>query len=319
MTRVLVTGATGFVGRTVLPDLLARGYRVRAALRRPAPLPAGIETVTVAELGPDTEWEPALAGVDLVVHLAARVHMPGETGPEAAARYHRTNIEGTRRLAGAAVAAGVRRFVFMSSVKALGEGGDEPLTEATPPAPGDPYGRSKLEAEAALGQAAGTAMGWVVLRPPLVYGPGVGANFLRLLHLSRSGLPLPLAAVNNRRSLVFVGNLASAVGTVLGHPGAANQAFLVHDGTALAVPDLIRRLARHVGRPARLFPVPPRLLRLAARGLGARGAFERLCGSLEVDDSALRTATGWVPPVSTDQGLAATVAWYLEARSSLHL
>jgi nucleoside-diphosphate-sugar epimerase len=317
---VLVTGATGFVGRTVLPRLLESGYRVRAALRRPAPLPAGIGAVTVGELGSATDWRPALAGVDLVVHLAARVHVMGEAtgkaGADAAGHYHRTNVEGTRRLAEAAVAAGVRRFLLMSSVKALGEGAAgtrrrEPLTETTPPAPTDPYGRSKLEAEAALRQAAGAVMGWVVLRPPLVYGPGVGANFLKLLRLSRSGLPLPLAALDNRRSLVFVGNLADAACTALSHPGAANRAFLVHDGPALTVPELIRRLARHFGRPARLFPVPQAALRLAAAGLGARDAFERLCGSLEVDDSALRHATGWVAPVGVDDGLAATVAWYL--------
>ena len=310
MTRVLITGATGFVGQTLIPHLLSHGYHVRAALRRPAPVPAAVEPALVGELGPTTEWLQALAGVDLVVHLAARVHVMGETGPEAAAHYHRTNVEGTRRLAEAAAAAGVRRFLLMSSVKALGEGGHAPLTEATPPAPTDPYGCSKLGAEVALAQAAGTAMSWVVFRPPLVYGPGVGANFLKLLRLSRSGLPLPLAAIDNRRSLVFAGNLADAVCRALDHPGAANRRFLVHDGAALAVPELIRRLAHHFGRPARLFPVPPAVLRLTATALGARGAFERLCGSLEVDDSALRNRLGWVAPVTVDEGLKATVAWY---------
>jgi nucleoside-diphosphate-sugar epimerase len=267
----------------------------------------------VGELGSTTDWREALDGVERVVHLAARVHVMGETGPEAAAQYHRTNVEGTRQLAEAAVAAGVRRFLLMSSVKALGDGGvldgggAVPLTEATPPAPSDPYGRSKLEAEAALCQVAGSAMAWVVLRPPLVYGPGVGANFLKLLRLSRSGLPLPLAAVDNRRSLVFVGNLADAVCRALDHPGAVNRAFLIQDGPALAVPELIRRLAYHAGRRARLFSVPPALLRRVMVALGARGIYERVCGSLEVDDSAFRTAVAWSPPFSVDDGLRATV------------
>ena len=329
---VLVTGATGFVGRSLLPCLLARGYRVRAALRRAgASLPVGVDAVTVGELGPATDWREALDGVERVVHLAARVHVMGEGGhtlklpsnagppsrPDTGAlslsefasmsRYHQTNVEGTRHLAEAAVAAGVRRFLLMSSVKALGDGGAIPLTEATPPAPSDPYGWSKLNAEAVLRQAAGSTMAWVVLRPPLVYGPGVGANFLKLLRLSRSGLPLPLAAVNNRRSLVFVGNVADAVCQALDHPGAINQAFLIQDGPALAVPELIRRLAHHAGRPARLFPVPPALLRGVMMALGARGVYERVCGSLEVDDSAFRTAVAWSPPFSMDEGLRVTV------------
>ena len=322
MTRVLVTGATGFVGRALLPRLLDGGHRVRVALRRPAAaLPAGIEEVMVGELGPATDWSAALAGVDRVVHLAARVHVMGEAGPEATALYRRTNVDGTRRLAEAAAAAGVRRFLLMSSVKAVGEAGPVgkdgrpgPLTEATPPAPADPYGRSKLEAEAALAQAAGPARDWVVLRPPLVYGPGVGANFHKLLRLARSGLPLPLAALDNRRSLVFVGNLADAVCRAIDHPGAAHRVFLIHDGPALAVPELIRRLAFHFGRPARLFAVPPAVLRLAAGALGASAAFQRLCGSLEVDDSAFRGALGWVPPVTVDQGLKATVDGVREQR-----
>ncbi len=307
---ILVTGATGFVGRALLPRLLAARHRVRAVVRGPgAAMPAGVEAVTVADLGSVPDWGPALAGVRLVVHLAARVHVMGETGAEAEALYHRINVEGTRRLATAAAAAGVERFLLMSSVKAMGEGGGATLTELTPARPTDAYGRSKLAAEAALREAAGTTMAWVVLRPPLVYGPGVGANFLRLLRLAGRGLPLPLAAIDNRRSLVFVDNLADAVALCLVHPGAANRCFLVHDGEPLSVPDLIRRLARSLGRPARLFPVPPGLLRLGAAALGADAAFERLCGSLTVDDTALRAATGWAPPVSTEDALAATAAW----------
>jgi len=312
MTRVLVTGATGFVGRALLPRLLEQGWVVRAAVRRPdAALPEGVEAVVAGDLEAGVDWRPALEGVDLVVHLAARVHVMGETGMDVLERYRRTNVAATRRLAEAARAAGVRRFLLMSSVKAMGEGGGAPFTEATPPAPADPYGVSKLEAEAALcaaaGDAAGDAMEWVVLRPPLVYGPGVGANFGKLLTLARRGVPLPLGAVRNRRGLIFVGNLADAVIRCLTHPGAAGRCFLIQDGEPLAVPELVRRLAACFGRRALLVPVPVALLRLAARVLGARAAFDRLCGSLEVDDSALRRATGWTPPFTVDEGLRATV------------
>ncbi len=303
--RVLVTGATGFVGRALLPRLLAAGYRVRAALRRPeAVLPAGVEAVTVADLGATPDWRPALEDVRFVVHLAARVHVMGKTGPEALALYHEINALGTHRLAQAARAAGVERVLLLSSVKAMGEGGPTPLTETTPPAPADAYGRSKLAAESLLREAAQDAMAWVVLRPPLVYGPGVGANFLRLLRLARSGLPLPLAAIDNRRSLVFVDNLADAITHCLTHPGAADRCFLIHDGQPLSLPELIRRLSHALGRPARLFPLPAMLLRLAGEE-----AYQRLCGSLVVDDTALRTATGWKPVATIDDGLAATAAW----------
>ena len=314
MTRVLVTGATGFVGRALLPRLLGQGWAVRAAVRGvcgAAALPAGVEAVAVGDLAAPVDWPPVLAGVDLVVHLAARVHVMGESGEGALERYRRVNTEATRRLAEAAAAAGVRRFLLMSSVKAAGEGGGAPLTEAMAPVPADPYGVSKLEAESALAVAAGgTAMEWVVLRPPLVYGPGVGANFLKLLKIARRGLPLPLGAVRNRRSLVFAGNLADAVVCCLDHPAAANRCFFVHDGAALAVPELVCRLAAQLDRRLWLPPVPVPLLRLGAGLLGAGAAFDRLCGSLEVDDSALRRATGWTPPFTTDDGLRATVDWF---------
>lgn len=314
--RILVTGAGGFVGRAVVPHLLAGGHTVRAALRRAeTPLPPGAEPGVVGEIGPDTRWRAALTGIEAVVHLAARVHVLRETAPDALAEYRAVNVAGTRRLARAAAAAGVRRFLFMSSVKAIGEGGDVPYTDATPAAPATPYGRSKLEAERELAEVAvREGLEVVVLRPPLVYGPGVGGNFLRLLDLCRRGVPLPLGAVANRRSLIFVGNLAAAVGHCLVHPAAPGGRFLIQDGAPLSTPDLIRALAGRLGRPARLIPVPPVWLRLGARLLGATGAFERLCGSLAVDDAGLRAALGWHPPFTLDAGLDATVAWYREQR-----
>ncbi len=312
MARVLVTGGNGFVGRAVLPHLIGRGYRVRAALHRETPLPDGVEAVVVGSLEQPIDWRPVLDDVDAVVHLAARVHVMGETGAEAWERYRRLNVEATRHLAAAAAAAGVRRFLLMSSVKALGEGtgGSEgaavPLTETTVPAPADPYGRSKLEAEQALAAAAG-AMAWVALRPPLVYGPGVGANFRRLMTLCRRGLPLPLAGIDHRRSLIFVGNLAHAVGLALDHPAAVGRCFLVQDGPALTVPDLIRRLSALFGRPARLWSLPESVLKTAATLFGAEAAYQRLCGSLVIDDAAFRRATAWQPPFTVDEGLRLTV------------
>ncbi|MEI8394094.1 MAG: NAD-dependent epimerase/dehydratase family protein [Rhodospirillaceae bacterium] len=314
MPRVLVTGATGFVGRVLVRRLLEGGWNVRAAVRAPATLPAGVEVAAVGDLEHPVDWRPALEGVDFVIHLAARVHRSGESGPEVLACYRRTNVLATRRLAEAAATAGVRRMVLMSSVKALGEGGSEPLSAATVPAPAEPYGISKLEAESALAEAAGAGLDWTVLRPPLVYGPGVGANFRRLMQVVRRGVPLPLGAVRNRRSLIYVGNLADAVIRCLDHPAAAGRRFLIQDGEAPAVPELVRRLARLLGRPARLVPVPVPLLRAGAMLVGASAAFTRLCGSLEVDDSELRCTTGWLPPFTLDDGLRATVDDYLSGQ-----
>ncbi|MEI6986564.1 MAG: NAD-dependent epimerase/dehydratase family protein [Rhodospirillaceae bacterium] len=328
MTRVLVTGATGFIGRALMPQLLDRGWKVRAALRiSDSTLPDGVELVTVGDVADLPDWRPALKEVDLVVHLAARVHVMADSAPDALARYRRINVDATRQLAEMARNAGVRRFLLMSSTKAAGEGGPNPLTEEMPPNPTDPYGISKLEAEAALreaangklasgklanGNLAGNSMTWVALRPPLVYGPGVGANFLKLLGLARHGMPLPLGAVRNRRSLIYVGNLVDAVIHCLVHPDAANHSFFIHDGEPLSVPELINRLARLYGQPPlRQVAIPVPLLRLGAAMLGMSTTCDRLCGSLEVDDSALRRATNWSPRFTIDEGLRAVVNWDL--------
>jgi UDP-N-acetyl-alpha-D-quinovosamine dehydrogenase len=315
LRRLLVTGATGFVGSRVCSLLIERGLAVRAAVRRaPARATAGLEIAAVGDIGPSTRWEDALAGAECVVHLAARVHQMRDRAPDPLAAHCEVNVLGTTRLARAAAAAKVRRLVFMSSVKVLGDGRPTPYRETDAPAPADPYGRSKWEAEQALARIANeTGLEVVILRPPLVYGPGVRANFLRLMNLVFRRVPLPLGSIRNRRSLVFVGNLADAILAASTHPSAAGETFLVSDGEDLSTPELIRGLGSALGRPPRLLDVPPALLRGAARMLGRGPTAERLLGSLAVDSTRIRERLSWAPPFSVDRGLAETARWFLEA------
>ena len=314
--RVLVTGANGFVGRALSRELLRRGRRVRAALRRDAGLPDGCpdgcEVRVVGDLGPDTDWSAALEGVDAVAHLAARVHVMRERAADPLAAFRRTNVEGTLRLARSAAAAGVKKFVFLSSVKALGEATpDGPFTDSSPADPRDPYGVSKREAETGLSElAAGSGMEVAILRPPLVYGPGVKGNFLSLLRLIERGVPLPLAGLRNRRSLLYLGNLVDAIDLCLSHDGAAGRTFLIRDGEDLSSAELVRRLAAALGRRAPLFSLPEGVLRLAASCIGRRAAAQRLLGSLTVDDGRLRRDLGWSPPFAVEEALAETAAWF---------
>jgi nucleoside-diphosphate-sugar epimerase len=288
--RVLVTGASGFLGRALCPALRRAGRTVVAAGRR--------ET---GDIGPATDWRPLLDGAEAVIHLAARVHVMRDDGAGAEA-FDRINHQATARLAAQAAEAGIRRFVFMSSVKVHGDGSDHPLSGSAAPSPADDYGRSKLAAETALARHAG-AMEIVVLRPPLVYGPGVKGNFLTLLQAVDRGWPLPLAAVGNRRSLIYLGNLVDATVAALAAPPGV---YLPSDGEDVSTPTLIRRIAAALGKPARLFPMPAALLRALAAAAGKPGAYERLAGSLTVDG----TLSGWQPPFSMAEGLADTAAWY---------
>ncbi|MGE5478754.1 MAG: NAD-dependent epimerase/dehydratase family protein [Bacteroidales bacterium] len=307
--KVLVTGASGFVGAAMCRRLLAGGHKVVAAVRRDdAFLPLEVEARRVAELGPATDWRPALAGCDAVIHLAARAHVMKDRAADPLALFRRVNVDGTLRLAEQAVAAGIGRFVFVSSIKVNGEATppDRPFHGDDAPAPQDAYGLSKAEAEAGLaGLATRTGLSLAVLRPPLVHGPGVKGNLAALLKGLALGMPLPLGAIRNRRSLVGVGNLADALAFLVERD--VQGRFLVRDDEDVSTPELIRRLAAHLGRPACLLPVPPALLRLAGRLTGKAAAVERLTGSLVVDDAPLR-ALGWVAPFTLDQGLAAMAA-----------
>ncbi len=303
--RVLVTGATGFVGSALCPRLVSRGHGPVRALRRAEGSGDG---VVVGDIDAGTDWRAALTGCEAVVHLAARVHRM-QDGPDAAARYRATNTEGTLNLARQAAGLGVRRFVFVSSIKVNGEGGDAPYREADIPAPQDAYAISKWEAEQGLWRIAGeTGLEVVVLRPPLVYGPGVKANFLALLRLVARGWPLPLGAIDNRRSLLYLDNFVDAIALCLEHPDAAGQTFLIDDGVAVSTPDLVRAIAQAMHRPARLLAVPPGVLSLAGALVGRRAAVARLTGSLWVDASLIRARLGWRPPYTLAQGLAATCA-----------
>lgn len=311
--KILVTGAGGFVGRALCARLAAcPDMIVIAAARRAEGLPPGVEWRKIGDIGPDTDWTGIFTDVDAVAHLAARVHVMEDRAADPLAAFRAVNTQGTMRLAEAAAAAGVKRLVFLSSIKVNGEEtGEVPFSEATPPAPADPYGVSKWEAEQELAALfARTGLETVVLRPPLVYGPGVRANFLALLRVASKGIPLPIGLIRNRRSLVSVNTLASAIQACLTHPAAAGRTFLVRDGEDVSSAELVRRMARALGRRARLFPVPPVLLRLAGRLTGRQGAVERLLGSLTVDDSAIRRELGWSPPETMDQALDATAQWF---------
>lgn len=315
MPVVLVTGASGFVGGPVCGALREAGWRVRGAIRSEsdgARLPSGVEPIVVGSIGAETPWESALAGADAVVHLAARTHVMAENAQDPLAVYREINVGGTQRLARSAVAMGIRRFVFLSSVKVNGEGlSNRPYLAEDAPQPEDPYGISKWEAEGALGRiAAESGLGVVVLRSPLVYGPGVKANFLQLMRAVDRGIPLPVAAIENKRSLIYVGNLAGAIAACATQPKAAGRTYLVSDGEDVSTAELVRRIARAMGRSPRVFRFPRVPMEAAAYLLGRAKAAKRLFGSLLVDSSAIRAELDWVPPFTMDQGLRETAAWF---------
>ena len=308
--KILVTGANGFVGRAVCAGLLGAGHVVRKALRSGT---AAADAVMVGEIDERTDWAAALAGAEVVVHLAARVHVMRDVSADPLAEFRRVNVAGTERLARAAVASGVRRLVYVSSIKVNGEHTEPGRTfaESDLPAPQDPYGVSKFEAEEALRRVAReTGLEVVIVRPPLVYGPGVKGNFIQMLSILRKGLPLPLASAANLRSLVYVENLADALIACATHPAAAGQTYLVSDGEDISTPDLLRTLAAAAGWRARLFPFPTGVLQALARVAGKGAQAERLLGSLRVESGKIRRELDWVPPYTLQQGLRATAEWY---------
>jgi len=303
--KILVTGANGFVGRSLYNWLLAERRDVRCTVRSELPMK---NSVIVGEIGPETRWRPALTNIDVVIHLAARAHVTKENASNPLAEFRKVNVEGTLTLARQAAQAGVKRFVFISSIGVNGNHNTRPFTEQDTPHPAEPYAISKLEAEQGLQElAAETDMDIVIIRPPLVYGPNAPGNFGSLVRWVNKGIPLPLGAIHNQRSLVALDNLVDFIITCIDHPAAANQTFLVADGEDLSTTELLRRVGQAMDKPARLIPVPMGMLKLGATVLGKKAMAQRLCGNLQVDISKAREVLGWTPPVSVDEGLRRAV------------
>ena len=308
---IFVTGGSGFVGSALLMRLLKDGIEARACAR--SSLPAELKAVQyhqIISMTASTDWNAALIGVQGVVHCAARVHVMKDDATDPLKAYREVNVNGTLNLARQAAQAGVSRFVFVSSIKVNGEATQpgQPFSADDAPAPLDPYGVSKLEAERGLREIeAQTGMEVVIVRPPLVYGPKVKANFASMMRWVASGMPLPLGAIHNARSMVALDNLVNLLVTCLKHPAAAGQTFLVSDGQDVSTTELLRRTAHAMGKKAFLLPVPASVLEWGATLLGKRAVAHRLCGSLQVDITKTRRLLGWNPPLTLDQGLKKAV------------
>ena len=302
---ILVTGANGFVGRALCAAAVARGMAVRGITRASVDLPIGVENFAVGDIDGNTDWHDVLTGCEVVVHLAARVHVMQEATADPLVEFRRVNVQGTLKLARQVAAAGVRRFVFISSIGVNGaETFQQPFTSEDSVAPHSPYAVSKYEAELGLhALAAETAMKVVIIRAPLVYGPGAPGNYGSLMRWLMRGVPLPLGAIHNQRSLVALDNLVDLIVTCLTHPSAANQTFLVSDGEDVSTTELLRCIGQALESPARLFPVPESWLRCAAAMVGKPDVAQRLVGSLQVNIEKTRRLLGWTPPISLDVGL----------------
>jgi UDP-4-keto-D-QuiNAc 4-reductase len=320
LMRTLVTGASGFVGTGLIRHLMRDPARQVVAPYRTRPLPEHSQLLSIktGERADRNDWRKALDGVSSVIHLAARVHVMNDTSSDPLAEFRRTNVDGTLNLARQCADAGVRRFVFVSSIKVNGEAtaAGHAFRADDPPQPADPYGVSKFEAEQGLRELARlTGLELVIVRPPLVYGPGVRANFLSMMAWLRAGIPLPLGAIDNRRSLVALDNLCDLLVCCMQHPAADGQVFLAGDGEDVSTPELLRRLGRALGRRARLLPIPPTLLRASLGLLGKGDIAQRLCSSLQVDISAARKHLGWQPPISLDEGLRRAAVAFLDGQA----
>lgn len=312
--HLLVTGASGFVGNVLCRELLARDYFVSAVLRSSADSNLhGVNIVFMPEISADSDWKNHFCGISTIIHLAARVHVMRDDAKYPLEEFRKVNVAGTERLARAAAASGVKRLVYVSSIKVNGEAtyADQKFTETDVPSPQDPYGISKWEAEQSLHRIAQeTGMEVVIVRTPLVYGARVRGNFVQMLDTLVKGIPLPLACVNNRRSLMYVGNLVDALIACATHSAAVGKTYLVSDGEDVSTPDLLRNLGASMEYHARLFPCPIALLKLSGRLLGKSNQIERLLESLRVDSGKIRRELNWTPPYTLQQGLKETAEWY---------
>ena len=308
---ILVTGVSGFIGRHLCPFLQGKGYFVRGAVRNNVRDASGAdEYIQVGDINESTDWQRALTGVDTVIHLAARVHVMKDKAVDPLDAFRQVNVLGTERLARMAAKVGVKRFIFLSSIKVNGEGSDQPYTEKDTLKPEDAYGISKREAEDSLASvAAETGLKTVILRLPLVYGVGVKANFKNLIRIAGAGLPLPFKGIRNQRSFIYIGNLVDAISTCITHPLATGETFLVSDGEDISTPDLIKMLASAMNKKVILFPLPLGILKALCILAGRGEAMEKLTGSLRVDSSKIRNLLGWKPSFSMEEGITETVKY----------
>lgn len=333
--NLLITGINGFVGNELAKAAQKRGITVKGTVRSVCEnsllVEDGVQIFSIGEIHEQTTWERALNGVDVVVHLAARVHIMNDLSDDSLTLFRRVNTAGTEQLARQSAEAGVKRFVYLSSIKVNGESTrlcidglecneqkrGKYFSESDLANPSDPYAISKWEAEKSLFQiSANTGMEVVIVRPPLVYGPGVKANFYKIMHCLAKGIPLPLGAIYNKRSLVALDNLVDLIVTCIEHPAAANQIFLAGDGDDLSTTELLKVLCTMLGKPARLLPVSQRLLEFGLKMVGKSDVCQRLCGSLQVDISKARELLGWNPPLSVAEGLKKTAEWYLRKNNA---
>lgn len=311
MSRILVTGANGFIGRHLCRWLVDAGYDVRGAQRRlhPECNPPAKDVVAVGDIGPSANWKDAVRGVDCVIHLAARVHETNENSADPFAEYVKVNVGGTRSLLQACSNSDVRHFIYLSSIKVNGEATvGAPFSVADAPAPEDPYGRSKFEAELLVQRMCEEqGIDWTIVRSPLVYGPGVKANFARLVQFVKSGIPIPLGACTNRRSMIYVGNLCDLIGQTLVAQNSRNKIFLVSDGHDFTMPELIQGVGRIIGKRPVLLPIPIAWLSVVAGIAGRRKDVKRLTQSLEIDISETCRLLNWRPPYDVDTALSETL------------
>lgn len=311
--KVLVTGANGFIGKSLCEEMLRQGWQVKAAMRTSIQMPEGIEVVEIENIDGDTDWKSALQEVAVIIHLAARVHVMQDDVENPLQAYLKVNLHGTENLAQQAARAGVKRFVFVSTIKVNGEetDGHSRYTEQDLPTPQCPYSISKWQAEQVLHRIAQESdLQVVIIRPPLVYGPGVKGNFNHLLAAIDKGIPLPLAGAHNKRSLIYVGNLVSALIVCATHPVATGQTYLVSDGKDISTAFLVKKISEALGRANRSFYFPAMLLRIAASVLGRADQIDRLFGALRISDAKLRGELSWNAPYTFEQGLTVTAAWY---------
>jgi UDP-glucose 4-epimerase len=318
--KILVTGANGFIGRSLCKYLAANDLVVVAAVRHHTGASEESRNIQIVETGAAysaADWANLLPGCDAVVHLAGRAHIMADKAHDPLAAYREVNVEMTKDLAEAAATAGVKRFVYLSSIKVSGEKtAGEPLREDRRPRLTDPYSVSKFEAENSLREICQrTAMEYVIIRPPLVYGPGVRANFAKLLRLVGWKIPLPLAAIDNARSMVGIDNLVNFISRCLDQPNASGEIFNVSDDEDISTPDLLGRIGVALGIPARLFSLPPPFLKAVFLVLGQKKAFARLTESLQVDITKAKQKLGWRPSSTLEQELARTVQWYLDRKN----